>query len=90
MKTRKQALRTSSNMVCRKNEVEEILPCPGEDRSGREGSRVALGKTKGGRYVRVIYVPDVDSDNAFVITAYEICGKPLTAYKRRLRKRGKR
>lgn len=39
-------------------EVEEALSKPGEDRPGREGSRVAIGKTSGGRYLRVIYVPD--------------------------------
>jgi hypothetical protein len=35
-------------------EVEEVLSKPGEDRPGREGSRVAIGRTSGGRYLRVI------------------------------------
>ena len=39
-------------------EAEEILTNPVEDRPGAEGSRVALGKTSGGRYLRVIYVHD--------------------------------
>jgi hypothetical protein len=39
------------------SEVEYVLKKPGEDRPGREGSRVALGQTKTGRYLRVIYVP---------------------------------
>lgn len=30
-------------------EVEEVLSNPGEDRPGREGSRVAIGRTSGGR-----------------------------------------
>jgi len=47
-------------------EVEEILSSPGEDRQGREGSRVAIGKTAGGRYLRVIYVPDPEPKSAFV------------------------
>lgn len=29
-----------------------------EDRAGRGGSRIALGQTEAGRYLRVIYVPD--------------------------------
>jgi len=37
-------------------EVEEILFNPGEDRPGDEGSRVAIGRTSGGRYLRVIDV----------------------------------
>ena len=72
------------------DEVQDILRNPGEDRPGREGSRVALGKTRGGRYLRVIYVPDLQPDSVFVITAYELTGKPLTAYRRRCRRRGKR
>jgi hypothetical protein len=36
------------------NEVETVLRKPGEDRPGREGSRVAIGRTKNGRFLRVI------------------------------------
>lgn len=71
----------------REHEVEDILRRPGEDRPGREGSRVALGRTQGGRYLRVIYVPDPTPDSVFVITAYELRGKPLQAYRRRKRKK---
>lgn len=56
-------------------------------RRGRGGSRVAIGQTEAGRYLRVIYVPDLDADSVFVITAYELKGKPLLAYRRRRRKR---
>lgn len=69
------------------NEVEDVLLKPGEDRLGREGSRIALGQTNGGRYLRVIYVPDPEPESVFVITAFELSGKPLTAYKRRRRKK---
>lgn len=69
------------------NEVEDVLLKPGEDRLGREGSRVALGQTSGGRHLRVIYVPDPEPESVFVITAFELSGKPLTAYKRRRRKK---
>lgn len=68
-------------------EVAEVLRRPGEDRPGREGSRVAIGKTTGGRYLRVIYVPAPEPESAFVITAYDLKGKPLAAYKRRRRRR---
>ncbi len=71
------------------DEVEEVLRRSGEDRPGREGSRVAMGQTRAGRYLRVIYVPDPEPDSVFVITAYELKGKPLTAYRRRRRRRQK-
>lgn len=68
-------------------EVEEILRRPGEDRPGRGDSRVALGQTATGRYLRVIYVPDPKPDSVFVVTAYDLVGKPLKAYRRRRRRR---
>jgi len=68
-------------------EVVGVLEAPGEDRPGREGSRVAIGQAGSGRYLRVVYVPDPDPDSVFVITAYELKGKPLIAYRRRKRRR---
>ena len=68
-------------------EVMEVLEKPGEDRAGREGSRIALGQTTSGRYLRVIYVPDPEPDSVFVITAYELLGKPLAAYRRRRKRK---
>ncbi len=68
-------------------EVASVLAKPGEDRPGKEGARVALGQTPGGRCLRVIYVPDPEPGSVFVITAYELTGKPLRAYRRR---RGRR
>jgi hypothetical protein len=68
-------------------EVEDILKKPGEDRLGREGTRVAIGQTIDSRYLKIIYVPEPKSYSAFVITAYELTGKPLSAYKRRQRSR---
>lgn len=70
-------------------EVEEILEGPGEDRPIRDGSRVAIGQTASGRPLRVIYIRDSESDSLFVITAYELRGKPLLAYRRRQRKKRK-
>ena len=69
------------------DEVEDVLTRPGEDRPGTEGSRVALGQTRVGRYLRVIYVPDPEPNSVFVNTAYELTGKALTAYRRRRRRR---
>lgn len=70
-------------------EVEEVLARPGEDRQGYEGARVSIGQTEAGRYLRVIYVPDPEPGSVFVITAYELRGKALTAYRRRKRRRQK-
>ncbi|MEW6211949.1 MAG: hypothetical protein AB1631_26575 [Acidobacteriota bacterium] len=69
------------------DEVEDVLTGSGEDRPGREGSRIALGQTAAGRYLRVIYVPDLEPGSVSVITAYELKGKPLAAYKKRRKKK---
>ncbi len=71
-------------------EVADVIDSPGEDRLGREGSRIAIGQTRDGAYVRVIYVPDSETHSLFVITAYRLQGKPLTAYRRRRRQRRSR
>jgi hypothetical protein len=68
-------------------EVEHLLSHAGEDRPGREGSRVAVGRTLSGRLLRVIYVPDPQPDSHFVITAYELQGKAAMAYRRRRRRK---
>jgi hypothetical protein len=67
-------------------EAEDVLSAPGEDRPGRDGARVAVGQTRDGRYVRVIYLDDPEPDGVFVITAYELKGKQLLAYRRRRRR----
>jgi hypothetical protein len=67
------------------DEVIEVLKEPGEDRVGREGARNRSNSL--GQYLRVIYVPDPEPDSLFVITAYELTGKPLTAFRRRRRKK---
>jgi len=69
------------------SEVEQVLERPSEDRAGREGSRVAIGQTRGGRCLRVIYVTDPVPNSIFIITAYELQGKPLAAFRRRRRKK---
>ena len=54
-----------------------------EDRAGRDGSRIALGQTEAGRYLRVIYVPDPIPGSVFVVTAYELSEKAKKALRRR-------
>ncbi len=68
------------------SEVLDVLLSPGEDWRGRNNSRVAIGQTQAGRYLQVIYSPDRQPDSVFVITAYDLRGKPLAAYKRRQRR----
>lgn len=70
-------------------EVEWILARPSEDKACSGDSRQALGQTRDGRCVRVIYVPDEDGIGIFVITAYPIAGKQLKAFRRRRKKRGR-
>ena len=69
------------------HEVVEVLERPGEDREAADGARCAIGQTESGRYLRVIYVPDEEPDSVFVVTAFELRGKALVAYRRRRRKR---
>lgn len=64
-------------------EVRAVLARPIEDRPAREGARAAVGQAAGGRYLRVIYVPDPDPDTVFVITAYELGAKAKHALRRR-------
>jgi len=68
-------------------EVEEVLARPMEDRVGREGSRVAVGRSRSGRYLRVIYVPDSGADSIFIVTAYELGPNARRALLRRRKKR---
>jgi hypothetical protein len=68
-------------------EVESILAHPAEDEDCAGDSRQALEQTAGGRYLRVIYVPDEIGDGVFVVTAYPLAGKHLKAFRRRKRRR---
>ncbi len=65
------------------SEVEDVLARPMEDRAGRDDSRIALGQTEAGRYLRVIYVPDPTPGSVFVITAYELGERARKALRRR-------
>ena len=70
------------------DEVEEVFRSGlGQDRVSREGSRMLMGQTDAGRYLRIIYSPDPEPDSVFVITSYELRGKSLAGFKRRQRGR---
>ncbi|MEK7865141.1 MAG: DUF4258 domain-containing protein [Planctomycetota bacterium] len=69
------------------DEVRDVLQGPIEDRDGYDGARVAIGRTRNGRDLRVVYVIDTEPLSIFVITAYPLVGKALKAFKRRQRKR---
>ena len=68
-------------------DVERVLRRPGEDGPSSGGSRQAVGQAEGGRYLRVIYIPDEIGESVFVVTAYPLAGRELKAYRRRKRKR---
>lgn len=70
-------------------DVERILRRPDEDGPSSGASRQAVGQAVGGRYLRVIYVPDDGGDSVFVVTAYPLTGSVLKAYRRRKRRRGR-
>ncbi len=59
-------------------EVEEVLREPGDDFPARNNSRIALGSTNSGRHLQVVYVPDSDAHDVFVVTAYDLRDKALT------------
>lgn len=68
-------------------EVEEVMRRPADDFPARGGARIALGQTAAGRTLQVIYVLDEDRLGAFVVTAYDLRGKALAAYRRRRRRK---
>lgn len=70
-------------------EVEQVLANRDEDRPGTKKSRIAIGRTDAGRILRVVYVRDPTPDSVFVVTAYELTGKPLVAFRRRMKKKRK-
>lgn len=68
-------------------EVERVLRRPGEDGASSGGARQAVGQTAGGRYLRVVYVPDDDGDGVFVVAADPLAGRELKVYQKRRRGR---
>jgi len=68
-------------------EVVDVLRKPLEEIGGRGASVIAVGQTRSGRYLRVIYSPDDDGEGIFVITAYDLPAKQLRALRRRLKRK---
>jgi len=54
--------------------------------NGRKGTRIAVGQTRHGRYLRVIYRTDERDNSRLVITAYDLPPKAKAAFRRRRRK----
>lgn len=71
------------------DEVQEVLNRPGLNLRGKGNSRSIMGQTAVGRYLKIVFVPDAGGSSGFVVTAYELRGKALRAY-RRARKRKRR
>lgn len=69
------------------DEVREVMRRAGLDYAEGRNAKVRLGQTDAGRYLKVVYVPDEGRDSAFVVTAYELQGKALKAYRRAKRRR---
>jgi len=69
-------------------EVQDVLRRPLENLPGRRNSRIVIGRTRAGRLLKVICVPDASGPDIFVVTAFDLRGKPLIAFNRRLRHRG--
>lgn len=84
---REPASRTFYNHDVSETEVEDVLTRPIEDRVGDAGSRVVIGQTEAGRYLRVVYVPDPLPDSAFIIIGYELGPRALKALRRRRRRK---
>lgn len=70
-------------------EVEDVLRHPQKTWRSRRNSRIVLGQTRDGRHLQVVIVPDAEGVGLFVVTAYEIKGKPLKALRRHKRRRGR-
>jgi hypothetical protein len=70
-------------------EVQQVLSRAGEEFPGRDHSRIRLGQTEAGRYLQVVYVPDLGGESAFVVTAYDLTPKAKRAYRRRQRRKRK-
>lgn len=69
------------------DEVRQVLSHPGLNFSGERNSRTIMGQTTDGRHLKVVFVPDEDGASGFVVTAYELRGNALKAYRRAKRRK---
>jgi hypothetical protein len=71
-------------------EAYAVLAHAGEDLPGFDGSRMALGQIMPfERYLRVIYVPEPDTNSAFIFSLMSLRGAVLRACRARQRSRGR-
>jgi hypothetical protein len=68
-------------------EVRQVMNRPGLDFPEARNARTHVAQTHAGRHLKVVYVPDEGADSAFVVTAYELRGKALRAYRRAKRRK---
>ena len=76
------------NHAVNEREVEDVLGRPIEDRPGLDGSRIAIGQTRAGRFLRVIYAPDGwTAGRGFCSNRVWLGLKALRALRRRRKKK---
>ncbi|HZZ45110.1 MAG TPA: hypothetical protein VFE58_19395 [Tepidisphaeraceae bacterium] len=68
-------------------EALQVLHRREADAPAKDGARMAEGQTDAGRYLRVIYRSNEIDHSILVITAYDLTGKPLQAFRKRRRRR---
>ncbi len=69
------------------DEERQVLRRPGLDYPEQRKARARLGQTTAGRHLKVVYVRDEDADGVLVVTAYELRGKALKAFRRAKRRK---
>ncbi len=71
------------------DEVRQVMTQRGLDIAEGDNARAKIGQTLAGRHLKIVYVPDEGGWSAFVVTAYELRGKALRAYRRGKRRKRK-
>jgi len=69
------------------SEANDVLDDPAEIRPARDGAMSALGRTRNGRLVRVVYRFNITDDSYLVITAFEPGPAAARAFRRRQRRK---
>jgi hypothetical protein len=68
-------------------EVVDVLVDPLESIKGRGTSVIAIGRTRTGRYLKVIFSRDDVGDGIFIVTAVDVSPRQIRALRKRLRRR---
>jgi hypothetical protein len=69
-------------------EVHEAFDRRLEQIAGRDDSTIFIGRTIGGRVLKIVFGEARDRDDIFVVTAYDLPAKQLRALRKRLKRRG--